>query len=104
MSEREIRYQVHFVKSGQSNRVIAGVHCLARFVVTAAGAGGARLRVFDTAVATGMNATLTEKAVFRSLVGQSFPALGVALEFATGLIVSCSGTSARAMVLIRTIK
>ena len=103
MSNREIRYTVHFVKTGQSNRVIHGGHCLARFVVTGDGAGDARLRVFDAAVATGMNATLSEKCVFRAQDAESFSALGVALEFATGLIVSCSGTGARAMVCIRRI-
>jgi len=100
--EREIRYRPHFVKPG-TTRVISSRSCLARFVVTGAGGSRARLRAFDAAAATGMNATLAERIAIWAPAYDSREALGVALGFATGLTVSLSGTGAVATVYIREI-
>ena len=103
MSNREFRYEPHYVTAGISNRAIITRNCIARFLATADGAGGAVLRFYDSATASAFNTTLDKRGVLRAKAGESSQ-LSTTLQFGTGIIVSLSGTGAVATVMVRAIQ
>jgi len=102
VSNREVRYEPHYLTAGGSNKAVITRNCIVRAVVTSDGAGGAVLRLYDSATASSFNTTLDKRAVLRAKVGESFQ-LSSTVQFGTGIIASLSGTGAVATLLVRTI-
>ena len=103
MSNREVRFTPHYLTAGVSNKRIVNGTCIARLLVTADGAGGAVLMIYDSATASSFNTTLDKRAVLRAKVGESFQ-LSTTLQFGTGMIASLSGTGAVATIMVRQIR
>lgn len=104
---REVRYTVHYLKAGSSNVFVVNRSAIAQFVVCGDGNGDARLRLFD--VSSGVtsalpNATIGVKMTLRAKNAESFGTIGAAAQFMTGICASLSGTGARAMAFVRTIR
>lgn len=100
---REFRYEPHFLTAGSSNKRIINGTCIARAMVTSDGAGGAVLRLYDSATASSFNTTLDRRAILRAKNGESFQ-LATTMQFSTGIIASLSGTGAVCTILVRTIR